>query len=393
MFSSRLPAALGPNALAATIDRLRTSGTPFIDLTVTNPTSASVGIPYPPALLSELSSASALTYTPEPFGMKSAREAVAREVARLSSPISADRIVLTSSTSEAYSLLFKLLCNSGDEVLIPQPSYPLFELLSRLDDVAAVPYRLQEHAHWSVDRESVEEALTSKTRAILVVSPNNPTGSVISADDARWLSELSATRGLAVIADEVFADYQFGVFSAPPAFPACAKASAGKPACVNFRLGGLSKSAGLPQVKLGWIVVDGPDALVAEALGRLELICDTYLSVSTPVQVAAASLIEGGAAVRAAILDRITKNLATLRTLVAASHDVTVLEPDAGWSVVLKVPATESEEQMVLRLLTERGVLVHPGYFFDFAHEAFLVLSLLPEESVFADGVSRVLAR
>lgn len=381
MFSSRLPAALAPNALAAAIDRLRTSGTPFIDLTVTNPTS--VGIPYPPALLSELSSASALTYKPEPFGMKPAREAVAREVARLSSPVSADRIVLTSSTSEAYSLLFKLLCNSGDDVLIPQPSYPLFELLSRLDDVTAVPYRLQEHAHWSIDRASVERALTSKTRAILVVSPNNPTGSMISADDARWLSELCASRGVAVVADEVFVDYQFGPFSAPPAFPAC----------LNFRLGGLSKSAGLPQVKLGWIAVDGPDALVSEALERLELICDTYLSVSTPVQVAAASLIEGGAAVRAAILDRITKNLATLRTLVAASHDVTLLEPEAGWSVVLKVPATESEEQMVLRLLTERGVLVHPGYFFDFAHEAFLVLSLLPEESVFADGISRVLAR
>ncbi len=381
MFSSRLPAALGPNALAAAIDRLRTSGTPFIDLTVTNPTS--VRVPYPPTLLNELASASALTYKPEPFGLTSARAAVAHEVARLSSPISADRIVLTSSTSEAYSLLFKLLCNSGDEVLIPQPSYPLFELLSRLDDVVAVPYRLQEHAHWSVDRESVEKALTSKTRAILVVSPNNPTGSMISADDARWLSEVSASRGLAVIADEVFADYRFGIFSAAPAFPAC----------LNFRLGGLSKSAGLPQVKLGWIAVDGPDALVAEALERLELICDTYLSVSTPVQVAAASLIEGGAAVRAAILDRITKNLATLRALVAASHDVTVLEPEAGWSVVLKVPATESEEQMVLRLLIERGVLVHPGYFFDFPHEAFLVLSLLPEESVFADGVSRVLAR
>jgi len=387
MFSSRLPAALGPNALAAAIDRLRTSGTPFIDLTVTNPTSASVGIPYPPALLTELASASALTYTPEPFGMKSAREAVAREVARLSSPISADRIVLTSSTSEAYSLLFKLLCNSGDEVLIPQPSYPLFELLSRLDDIVAAPYQLQEHAHWSIDRASVERALTSKTRAILVVSPNNPTGSMISADDAQWLSELCASRGLAIISDEVFADYGLSEANGQAHSQIASSAQA-----LTFRFGGLSKSAGLPQVKLGWIAVGGPDALVAEALERLELICDTYLSVSTPVQVAAASLIEGGAAVRAAILDRITKNLATLRTLVAASHDVTVLEPEAGWSVVLKVPATEPEEQMVLRLLIERGVLVHPGYFFDFPHEAFLVLSLLPEESVFADGVSRVLA-
>lgn len=380
MFSSRLPAALAPNALAAAIDRLRTAETPFIDLTATNPTT--VGIAYPTALLNDLSSSAALNYSPQPFGLMRAREAAAREFSRLSTPISADRIVLTASTSEAYSLLFKLLCNPGDEVLIPQPSYPLFELLSRLDDVNAVPYRLQEHAHWSIDRESVGRALTSKTRAILVVSPNNPTGSIISGDDASWLSQLCLSKGIALISDEVFADFQIRSVSVPPAFPAC----------MNFRLGGLSKSAGLPQVKLGWIAVDGPDGLVAEALERLELICDTYLSVSTPVQVAAASLIEGGAAVREAILDRVRRNLATLRTLVASSDDVTLLEPEAGWSVVLKVPATEPEEQKVLRLLTDHGVLVHPGYFFDFSREAFLVLSLLPEEPVFAEGVKRVLA-
>ena len=390
MFSSRLPAALGPNALAAAIGRLRTSGAPIIDLTVTNPTA--VGLMYPPALLTDLSSAAALKYSPEPFGMRSAREAVAREIARVngsSRPISVERTILTSSTSEAYSLLFKLLCNSGDEVLIPQPSYPLFELLSRLDDVTAVPYRLQEHAHWSIDRSGVEKALTAKTRAILVVSPNNPTGSMTSDDEAKWLASLCASKGIAVISDEVFADYRLPmnrdtIGDSP---------IAGFPDALAFHLGGLSKSAGLPQVKLGWISVDGPDALVADALERLELISDTYLSVSTPVQVAAASLIENGAAVRAAILERIRRNLATLRTLVAASADVTMLEPDAGWSVVIKVPATESEEQIVLRLLTERGVLVHPGYFFDFAHEAFLVLSLLPEESVFREGVTRVLAR
>lgn len=381
MFSSRLPAALGPNALAAAVDRLRASGAPFIDLTVTNPTS--VGLTYPPQLLAGLSSSAALKYAPEPFGMRSAREAVAQEMSRLNGLTSADRVVLTSSTSEAYSLLFKLLCDAGDEVLIPQPSYPLFDLLSRLDDVHPAPYRLQEHAHWSIDRESVERALTSKTRAILVVSPNNPTGSITSEDDAKWLSSLCASRGIAVISDDVFADFRFKENWVNPAFSTC----------LNFRLGGLSKSAGLPQVKLGWIAVDGPDALVTSALERLELICDTYLSVSTPVQVAAASLIKGGSAVRTAILERVGRNLATLRTLAAASHDISMLEPEAGWSVVLKVPATESEEQMVLRLLTDRSVLVHPGYFFDFAHEAFLVLSLLPEESVFADGVARVLAR
>jgi aspartate/methionine/tyrosine aminotransferase len=381
MFSSRLPAALGPNALAAAIDRLRTTGARFIDLTVTNPTSA--GFSYPPALLAAMSSAAALEYTPEPFGIVSAREAVSREYARQGLTVPAERVVLTASSSEAYSLLFKLLCDSGDEVLIPQPSYPLFDLLSRLENVRAVPYRLHEHGGWSIDRASAERALTPKTRAILVVSPNNPTGSITSEDDARWVSALCASRELAVISDEVFADYQFKEASAPSAFSAC----------LSFRLGGLSKSAGLPQVKLGWIAVDGPAALVAASLERLELICDTYLSVSTPVQVAAASLIEGGAAVRAQILARTRANLAALRALVAARPDVTLLEPAGGWSAVIQVPATEPEEQMVLRLLDDRGVLVHPGYFFDFAREAFLVMSLLPEEPVFADGVARVLAR
>jgi aspartate/methionine/tyrosine aminotransferase len=384
MFSSRLPAALGPNALAAAIDRLRTSGTPFIDLTVTNPTTA--GFEYPPALLDGLASPAALTYTPEPFGLPAARDAVSREYARQGLVMRSERILLTASSSESYSLLFKLLCDSGDEVLIPQPSYPLFDLLSGLEDVRAVPYRLHEHGAWSIDRGCLESAITAKTRAILVVSPNNPTGSVTSAEDARWLSEVCKSRDLAIISDEVFADYQLSM-------NAEAIDDSTFAGCLSFRLGGLSKSAGLPQVKLGWIAVDGPDALVAAALERLELICDTYLSVATPVQVAAASLIEGGAAVRAQILARVRRNLETLRGVVGGRSDVTLLEPQGGWSAVIQVPATEPEEQMVLRLLGDRRVLVHPGYFFDFSREAFLVMSLLPEERVFAEGVARVLAR
>lgn len=386
MFSSRLPSALGPNSLAAAIERLRASATPFIDLTVTNPTV--VALPYPAALLAPLASADALAYRPAPLGLTSAREAVAREYARQGTAVPPERVMLTASTSEAYSLLFKLLCDAGDEVLTSQPSYPLFDLLSRLDDVRAVPYRLQEHAGWSIDRASVERALSSRTRAILVVSPNNPTGSITTADDARWLSSLGASRGIAIISDEVFADYplQTDAVVADSAIARHADA-------LTFRLGGLSKSAGLPQVKLGWMAVGGPDALVAEALERLDLIADTYLSVATPVQVAAPSLIEGGAVVRAAVLERIRGNLAALRLLTAARPDVTLVSPEAGWSAMLRVPATESEDVIVLRLLNERGVLVHPGYFFDLAHEAFLIVSLLPEPAVFAEGISRVLAR
>jgi alanine-synthesizing transaminase len=384
MFSSRLPSALEENAVTRALARLRAAGTPILDLTETNPTQ--VGIPYPPDLLAALASPSALSYTPEPLGLPSAREAVSREYARQGAVIPPDRIVLTASTSEAYSTLFKLLCDAGDEVLIPQPSYPLFELLSHLDNVRTVPYALHMHGAWSLDRASIERALTPRTRAILVVTPNNPTGSILDQDDANWLAHLCASRSIAAIADEVFADYRFS-----DQLPLCPFASLPLfREALCFSLGGLSKSAGLPQLKLGWIAVGGPDALVREAIDKLELICDTYLSVATPVQVAAASLIDAGATIRAAIQQRIAANLDTCRALVAARPDMTMLEPEAGWCVVLQVPATESEESRVLRLLEEQHVLVHPGYFFDFPREAFLVLSLLPEPRVFADGVARV---
>lgn len=387
MFSSRLPGTLEENAVTRALARVRAAGTPIVDLTETNPTA--VGLPYPADLHAMLASPAALTYSPEPLGLPSARDAVSREYTRQGVIVSADRIVLTASTSEAYSLLFKLLCDAGDEVLIPQPSYPLFELLSRLDNVQTVPYSLQMHGGWSLDRAGVERALSPRTRAVLVVSPNNPTGSVISQDDAEWLAGLCATRGVAIVADEVFADYRFVRSSIAP-LPHCLIPSLPSSA-LTFSLGGLSKSAGLPQMKLGWIAVSGPDALVQDALAKLELICDTYLSVSTPVQVAAASLIEAGASIRAAIQARVMANLATCRDLVATRQDVTMFEPDAGWCVVLQVPATESEEHLVLRLLEDHHVLVHPGYFFDFPTEAFLVLSLLPAADVFAEGVSRVI--
>jgi len=382
MFSSRLPSALTENALTHAHARLRTAGTSIVDLTETNPTR--VGLHYPADVHAMLASPTALSYTPEALGTSTAREAVAREYARQGLTIPVDRIVLTASTSEAYSLLFKLLCDGGDEVLIPQPSYPLFELLSRLDLVTTVPYALHMHGGWSLDRASIEHALSSRTRAVLVVSPNNPTGSVLSADDAVWLDGVCAARGIAIIADEVFLDYALRGSRLHAVAERATRA-------LTFSLGGLSKSAGLPQMKLGWMAVSGPDALVQSALNRLELISDTYLSVATPVQVAAASLIKAGAAVREQIHARVMANLAECRSHVARRGDVTMLEPEAGWCVVLQMPATESEEALVLRLLEREHVLVHPGYFFDFSREAFLVLSLLPEPDVFRDGLARVL--
>jgi len=383
MFSTRLPAALAPNAITRARASLRARGITLIDLTETNPTA--VGFTYPADLLASLAAADALRYAPDPLGIASAREAVAREYARSGSTISADHVMLTASTSEAYALLFKLLCNPDDEVLVPQPSYPLFESLTTLEAVRARPYRLDSHGYWSIDRQSLIAAMTDRTRAILIVSPNNPTGSLLRRDDLEWLVEVAADRRIALISDEVFADYRLR----PMGF---SSSCLGEPRALTFTLGGLSKSAGLPQVKLGWVVVSGPKDLAEEALERLAIIGDAYLSVSTPVQLAAPALIASGAAVRSQIQARLETNLACLDRLVAAHPSVSLLAPEGGWSVVLRVPATESEESLVLRLLNESHVVVHPGFFFDFDSEAYLVASLLPKPDEFETGIGKVLA-
>jgi aspartate/methionine/tyrosine aminotransferase len=381
-FSARLPSALEPNALSRLVARLRTAGDSWIDLTETNPTA--VGLPYPADLLEPLADPLGICYRPEPTGLPSAREAVAIEYARRGIQMSPDAIVLTASTSEAYALLFKLLCDPGDAVLAPQPSYPLFELLTHLEGVIAQPYRLEHHGAWWIDRESVEAAVTSRTRAILVVSPNNPTGSFLRGQDRDWLIDFCGQRSLAIVADEVFADYAL-----QPRADSCGLA--GVADVLTFSLGGLSKSAGLPQLKLAWVAVSGPRSEAGRAMSRLELIADTYLSVSTPVQLAAPRLIRQGAAIRAAIAARLDRNLQHLRTMLPDGSPVSLLEPEGGWSAVLRVPSSQSEEALVLRALDDAHVLVHPGYFFDFAREAFLIVSLLPAPDLFAEGIGRLL--
>ncbi len=381
VFSTRVPDDRRPNALARALAAAMARG-PIIDLTVSNPTR--VGIDYPPDLLAGLSDAAALTYRPSPLGLREARDAIAETYARRGLRIDADRIVLTSSTSEAYSILFKLFCDPGrSAVLTPVPSYPLFDHLTRLDGVVQHRYGLEYHGVWTTDFDEVDEAWTPDTRAVLAVSPNNPTGSVIRDAEADGLATRCAERRAALILDEVFADYPLTrPFDEPPAFAT--------PPCLLCRLGGLSKSIGLPQVKLGWIALDGPADLVAEALDRLELICDTYLSVSTPVQVAARSLLERGASVRQRILERLRVNDRALRAIVTGAGGATVLAADGGWSAVIRVPATRPEERLVVELLERDAVAVHPGYFFDLPHEAFLVVSLLVEPGAFARGVHLV---
>jgi aspartate/methionine/tyrosine aminotransferase len=384
MFSDRVPHELAANRLTTAVASMRAHARPFVDLTESNPTRA--GFDYPADLLEPLGDRRALRYAPSPLGMLEARDAVAGDYARQGMDVPSDRIVLTASTSDAYSILFKLLADSGDDVLIPRPSYPLFDHLARLDLIATRPYDLDIHGGWSIDFGSVERALTPRTRAVLIVSPNNPTGSFVSADDLDRLAALCAPTGIAIIADEVFADYELTRGAASRAGRAAARHDV-----LAFSLGGLSKSVGLPQVKLGWMALGGPDAPVRAALERLEHICDTYLSVSTPVQVAAARLLERGAAIRSQIAARVTANYRSLIALGSHVPSCRVVASDGGWYAVLQVPSLESEEDLVVRLLTVDGVLTHPGYFFDFPRESFVVVSLLPPADSFTDGVGRML--
>jgi alanine-synthesizing transaminase len=383
MPSSRLPHDRTINATTRAIELLRGRGIEIIDLTVSNPTR--VGLHYPGDLFAELSSPRALDYDPQPLGLVTAREAVAEDFARRALDVPASRIALTASTSEAYAWLFKLLCDPGDRVLVPRPSYPLFEHLTLLESIEAPSYPLEYHGTWRIDIDDVRRLIDARARAVLVVSPNNPTGSFIHRDDLRALDVLCAEHDLMLIGDEVFADFAFDAAAVVSTLEA--------PQATVCSLGGLSKTIGLPQAKLAWIAFGGPDDRVADAMSAYELIADTYLSVSTPVQVALPTLLRDGAIVRAQIRDRIAHNLGVLRDAVAQTTAVSLLPVEAGWSAVLRVPSYQSEESLVLQLLTDDRVFVHPGFFFDFDRESFLVISLLTRPEPFVAGIQRVLER
>jgi hypothetical protein len=384
MLSARTGWDLTPNRLSSVLEARRRRGEPVLDLTETNPTR--VGIPYPPDLLAPLADPAALSYEPSPRGLASAREAVSADHARRGVSVHPGRVLLTASTSEAYAWLFKLLCDPGDAVLVPRPSYPLFAYLARLESVDVQPYALSYDGEWHLSPDAVREAITPRARAVVVVSPNNPTGSYLKRAEAEALLELCAERALAVISDEVFADYAWG------ADPRRMATLAGGGSALAFSLGGLSKSCGLPQLKLAWIAVSGPEKCRAPALARLEVVADTYLSVSTPVQRAAPALLARRLELQRPIAERVAANRDALRRRFGTGSPASLLAAEGGWSAILQVPATESEEQRVTRLIEEQGVLVHPGYFFDFPREAFLVLSLLPPRDVFEEAVDRIIA-
>ena len=380
--SSRFDWSRKPNALSRAITAKRASGNRLLDLTTSNPTAC--GFAYPAAdLRSALAAADCATYHPNAKGSPAALDAVCRYYAQRGSDLDPSRLLLTASTSEAYSFLFKLLCDPGDCVLAPRPSYPMLDLLARLESVELRHYPLRYDGAWHLDLPALEAALTPRTRAIVVVHPNNPTGSMLTVEEWARLQQLAARHGCTVISDEVFTAYPFedslpGIATAPLALDA---------QVLTFSLNGLSKLAGLPQMKLGWILAGGPDC--APALSALELIADTFLSVSAPVQAALPALLNLAPAISTTIRERVLANRAFLCQTTLGSA-ISLLTAHAGWTAVLQVPTTKTDEEWALTLLEEHNVIVQPGFFYDFETEAFLVVSLLTPPEILEEGMRRI---
>lgn len=385
MFSERTNWALAQNRLTLALEEVRATGTNILDLTVSNPTH--VGLQYDTqAILQALSSPRALDYDPQPKGLLSAREAIVqyyRDDYGLPD-LNPDQIILTTSTSEAYSFVFRLLCNPGDEVLVPKPSYPLFDFLADLQDVKLVPYELIYDHGWQIDFPSLAKAGTERSRALIVVNPNNPTGSCVQGEEVRLLNSFCRLHRLAVIADEVFLDYGLEK-------PAVSSFAANHD-LLTFTLSGLSKISALPQMKVAWIATSGPPNETAMATERLEVIADTYLSMNAPMQWAIPVLLAERKRIQPQLLQRIQSNLAELDRQLASHPSCTRLQVQGGWNVVLRVPVTRSDEELAIAVLREKSVLVHPGHFYDFAADGYLVLSLITPAQEFTAGVSALLS-
>jgi len=386
VFASRTGWDLTPTRLAAALAARREAGLQVYDLTESNPTRCGL-LGGAEQLLGALAHTANLWYEPAPLGLESARAAVARYYADKGAAVPLDRICLTASTSEGYAFLFRLLADPGDEVLVPRPSYPLLDFLTGVNDVQLVPYPLVYDGAWRMDLDTLRQAAGPRVRAIVAVNPNNPTGSFVRAEERDALVDFSRERGLALIVDEVFGDYPFkGVDGAAPTL-------AGTAGALTFVLNGLSKVAALPQMKLAWIAASGPEDLVRPALDRLEVIADTYLSVGTPIQRALPPILAARSDIQQKVLARLRANWKTLTDRLARGGPVEALHTEGGWYAILRLPAVQDDEAWALRLLDEDGVHVHPGYLFDFPDPGHMVVSLLPSEEIFAEGVARLLAR
>lgn len=371
-----------PNQLGRAVGEARARGR-LLDLTVSNPTDAA--LPYAKdAILRALAAPEAMSYAPEALGLPAARRAVGESYAARGIPLDPAHVAITASTSEAYAALFKLLADPGDEILVPTPSYPLLDWLASFESVVLRPYPLVYAGGWHVDVAELRRAVTTRTRAIVVVAPNNPTGSFLGASELEAMLDL----GLPIVSDEVFATYPLRPRESDRV-DTLLRADRG----LVFALSGLSKLVALPQLKLGWIACGGERARADEAIARLDFLLDAYLSVGAPVQHALPELLRAGEVTADAIRTRTKRNLAVLREAARASGVLDVLDVEAGWYAIVRVPATETDETWALRLVREDSVYVHPGYFFDLHHGAHLVVSLLTTEGDFAEGVRRLVAR
>jgi alanine-synthesizing transaminase len=384
MFSDRTNWKLTRNRLTEALEEARLSGTLVLDLTISNPTR--VGLRYDESkILASLASPQAMDYDPQPKGLAMARAAVAdyyRSVHGISE-FDPEALILTTSTSEGYSFVFRLLCNPGDEILVPKPSYPLFEFLADLQDVKLIPYPLIYDHGWQMDFHSLQKAVTTRTRGVVVVHPNNPTGSFVQSQECDALNSFCRDHELAIIADEVFLDYALdGVRR---------QSFAANQDALTFTLSGVSKISALPQMKVAWIAASGPASGLETGLARLEVIADTFLSMNAPIQWATPALLEQRESIQRQLLDRVGSNLAELDRQLAAQKTCQRLNVEGGWYAVLRVPVTRSDEDLAVALLKQKSVLVHPGHFYDFPNDGFLVLSLITQEAEFAEGIRRLL--
>ena len=383
MFAKRTNWDLKTNRLSVALGTHRAAGKPLLDLTLSNPTEC--GFLYDEnAILSALHSPAALKYEPNPRGLAMARSAVAEYYAEHGAAISLDDIFLTTSTSEAYSYVFRILCNPDDELLIPEPSYPLFDFLADIQDVRLLRYPLIYDHGWQIDFHTLEQAITPRTRGVIAVHPNNPTGHFCKPEEMRKLNEICAAREIAIIADEVFLD-----FTLKDRHPATFAAS---PGALTFTMSGFSKICGLPQMKAAWLLVGGPEPWKAEALARLEVIADTYLSMNAPIQLALPALLAQRHAFQKQVLARVAVNLAELDKQLALQKSCSRLEVEGGWNAAIRVPAMHSDEELALELLATKGVYVHPGHFYDFPAEGYVVVSLIGLKCDFANGIAQLLS-
>jgi len=384
MFSKRTEWKLTPNRFSQVQADLRAAGMDVLDLSVSNPTRVGLRLDQE-AILEALAQPEALDYDPQPKGLLSAREAVARYYHDALGLFGVDpeSFVLTTSTSEGYSYVFRLLCNPADEILVPKPSYPLFDFLADLQDVKLVPYPLLYDDGWQIDFPSLYKAVNHRTRAVVVVHPNNPTGSYASSVEVDGLNRFCAEYNLALIVDEVFLDY---------AHDGAARTSfVSNESVLTFTLSGVSKISGLPQMKVAWAAISGAEEVKRQALARLEVIADTYLSMNAPVQLATPVLLEQRKSLQPLLLDRIRSNVGEFDRQLARQKACERLRVDGGWYAVLRVPALQSDEDLAIDLLRKVAVLVHPGHFYDFPKDGYLVISLITPPEIFHEGTSRIL--